>query len=181
MRILPHCKISFGPFLFKVLHSSHAGSTEQPNILTQNLNSLLLRSKWPQRELLSPPPSFGTTKLKLGGGKRWWLRWEGVKQYKSIYKLGPRWMKSHRVYLLKHSIPDLLQWLTANKVTSKSFFWWYMLNACPAPSVFQWYSWPSTHKHVYSVWWHTEPPYPPTMAVCQMTFLLIAYSLSNSV
>jgi len=79
------------------------------------------------------------------------------------------WKKGHTVYLpkdykFKHSIPDLPQWLSANKVIWKSFSLLAPVKCLPSPTYIFSYTLDLQHKCLYGSCWHMEPPYPPMMA-----------------
>lgn len=90
------------------------------------------------------------------------------------------WKKGHTVYLskdykFKHSIPDLLQWLSANKVIWKSFFLLAPVKCLPSLKYFQRYSWPSTQTSVWLLVTHgaTIPSYDGWFAKLLFCLLLI--------
>lgn len=144
--------------------------------MTQTPKSLLLHSKWPQLELLlsSSLPSSWKGNWVEGREHDFKLRWERIKQHKSIFNA---WvlLKGRPYSLFTQGLwiqtqhPWFLQWLCANKVIWKSFFLLAPVKCLPSLKHFQWFSWPSAHEQR----WHKVTPYPPLTLLCQVTFLLL--------
>lgn len=110
----------------------------------------------------------------------------GLNNVKALLMLGCHWKEGRTLYLpknyeFKHSIPDFLQWLCANKVIWKSFF---LLAPVKCLLSLKYFSITDTEEEslirvtllAFSTqrwhtgpWWHREP----LTLLCQVTFLLL--------
>lgn len=91
-------------------------------------------------------------KWKLGRDHDFELSGQRIKQHRSVWKFLVHWKKGHTVHLPndckhKHSVPDLLQWLSACKVIRKSFLL-APIRCLHSLKYVQRCTWPSTAKRL---------------------------------